>query len=115
MRVRQDLHRSHGWLLLGCIFVALASVVAVGLGVDSRVAFGTYAAAVASATAGLSFVAERLNLALFRRRAMAAGLSGEASERLFGAAADAEHWLSVLRTCNHVPTDTELATFVRKR
>ncbi len=115
VRVRLALHKGHGWLLLGCIFVALASVVAVGVTVESRLAFGTYAAAVASCTVGLGFVAERLSFHLFRRRAHACGLSDDACERLFAAAADADHWLDVLKTCGHAPSDRELASFVRQR
>lgn len=114
VKVRLDLHRSHGWLLLGCIFAALASVVAVGVSIDSRLAFGTYAAAVASGTVGLGFVAERLSFAMFRRKARAQGLSDDAAAKLFAAAEDAEHWLDVLKSCGHAPSDRELASFVRR-
>ena len=114
VRVRLALHRSHGWLLLGCIFVALASVVAVGVTVDSRVAFGTYAAAVACGTVGLGFVAERLSFGMFRQQARAQGLYDDAVVKLFAAAEDAEHWLDVLKSCGHAPSDKELASFVRR-
>lgn len=114
VRVRLELHKSHGWLLLACIFAALGSVVAVGVTVDSRLAFGTYAAAVAAGTVGLGFVAERLSFGLFRRRARSLGLSDEASVKLFAAAEDAEHWLDVLKSCGHTPSDRELASFVRR-
>ncbi|MDP2341611.1 MAG: hypothetical protein Q8O67_11690 [Deltaproteobacteria bacterium] len=115
VRLRLALDRSHGWLLLGCIFVALASVIAVGVTVESRLAFGAYAAAVAAGTVGLGFVAERLSFGLFANRAGACGLSRDASERLFVAATDADHWLDVLTSCGHAPTDHELASFVRQR
>jgi hypothetical protein len=114
VRVRLELHKGHGWLLLACIFVALASVVAVGVTVDSRLAFGTYAAAVAAGTVSLGVVAEGVSVAFFRRRTAAGGLSDDASAKLFAAAADAEHWLDVLKSCGHAPSDRELASFVRK-
>lgn len=115
VRLRHDLETHHGWLLLGCIGVALASVVGVGVSVESRLIFGAYAVAVAVGTVGLGFVADRLGYGLFRHRARAAGLSDDACARLFSAAADAGHWMDVLTSCGHVPSDDEIAGFVRHR
>jgi hypothetical protein len=115
VRLRHDLELHHGWVLLGCIGVALASVAAVGVSVESRLVFGAYAVAVACGTVGLGFVADRLGYSWFRRRARASGLSDGACERLFAAAGDAGHWMDVLGACGHVPSDDEVAGFVRKR
>jgi hypothetical protein len=113
VRLRHELEQHQGWLLLGLIGVALASVVAVGLSVDSRLAFGAYAGAVAAGAVGLGFVADRLGYGWFRRRALSAGLSDRASDQLFRSATDAGHWIDVLRSCGHAPSDDEVAAFVR--
>lgn len=115
VRLRMTVERSHGWVLLACIFLTLASVVLVGAAVKNPFTFGAYAAAVAASTVGLGFVSERLCYGFFRSRARAAGLSEAACEGLFRAAADAEHWLDVLRACGHEPSDAEIAGFIRSR
>jgi hypothetical protein len=115
VRLRHQLEQHHGWLLLGCIGLALASVAAVGVSFESRLVFGAYAVAVACGTIGLGFVADRVGYGLFCRRARAAGLSDGACQRLFAAAGDAGHWMDVLRSCGHAPSDDEIAGFVRPR
>ncbi len=115
VRLRHELEQQHGWLLLGLIGIALASVVAVGVSVDSRLAFGAYAGAVAAGAVGLGFVADRVGYGLFRRRALLAGLSEVATAELFRTAADAGHWMDVLRSCGQAATDVEVAAFVRRR
>jgi hypothetical protein len=115
VRLRHQLEQHQGWLLLGLIGAALVSVVAVGVSVESRLAFGAYAAAVAAGAVGLGFVADRLGFGLFRRQALLAGLSERAASHLFRAAADAGHWMDVLRSSGHAASDEEVATFVRQR
>jgi hypothetical protein len=115
VRLRHELEQHHGWLLLALIGAALASVVAVGVSVESRLVFGAYAAAVAAGAVGLGFVADRVGFGLFRRRALLAGLSEKATTQLFRSAADAGHWMDVLRSCGQAASDDEVATFVRKR
>jgi hypothetical protein len=115
VRLRLQLEQQHGWLVLGLLGAAVASVVAVGASVESRLALGAYAAAVAAGAVASGFVADQVGYALFRHRALGAGLSDEASRQLFRRATDAGHWLDVLRTCGHVPADGEVAAFVRCR
>jgi hypothetical protein len=115
VRLRHALEQQQGWLLLGLIGVALGSVVAVGVSVDSRLTFGAYAGAVAAGAVGLGFVADRVAYGLFRRRALLEGLSDNATAELFRSAADAWHWMDVLRSCGHAPGDAEVAKFVRRR
>jgi hypothetical protein len=115
VRFRLGLSGSHGWVLLGCIGVALAVVVAVGLVLESQLVFGACAAAMATCTVGMGFVSERLCNAAFARRGQAVGLSALACEQAFEAAGDAEHWLRVMASCGQEVTDQEVAAFVRHR
>lgn len=115
VRVRLDLVRAHGWVLLACIAAALACVGVVGVGVDSRVVFGACATAAACGSVGLGFVAERLSQLWFRAYATPCGLSAAAADELFLRAAEADHWQEVLAACDHAPTDEELARFVREQ
>lgn len=113
VHVRMRLERLHAWWLLGAMLMALLSVIVVGAAVDSRFAFGAWATAVASGTVWLGALAHWGQRAVFRRHALAVGLSGDAADRLFRAAADADHWLSVLDGCGQRPSPAELASFVR--
>jgi hypothetical protein len=113
IELRLRLERAHGWWLMGAMAGALLSVVVVGVVVGSSVVFGAYAAAVASGTVLLGVGAQWAQEAVFRRQAMLAGLSHDAAHRLFRAAADADHWIGVLRGCGQAPSPAELASFVR--
>ncbi|MBM4282980.1 MAG: hypothetical protein FJ137_20240 [Deltaproteobacteria bacterium] len=115
VRLRHGLEQHHGWLLLGLIVLAMASVVGLGLSIESRLAIGAYAAAVALGAVGLGFVADRVGYGLFLRRARDAGLSERASAQLFRSAGNAGHWIDVLRACGHAPDDDEVAAFIRGR
>jgi hypothetical protein len=115
VRLRHQLDQHHGWLLLGVIALVLASVAVVGVSVDSRLAFGAYAAAVTAGAVGMGFVVDRLGYGWFRRVALGAGLSESAAAALFQSGADAGHWIDVLRACGHTPSDDEVAAFVRGR
>ncbi len=114
VRLRLQLDQLHGWWVLGGVLLALASVVAVGVACDSRLALGAYAAAVASATVGVGMFATWLQGSTFRRRARDIGLSNAEADRLFIAAADADHWLGVMHHCGLPVTASEIAAFVRK-
>lgn len=114
VRLRLQLDQLHGWWVLGGVLLALASVVAVGVACDSRLALGAYAAAVASATVGVGVFATWLQGSTFRRRARDIGLSNAEADRLFIAAADADHWLGVMQHCGLTVTASEIAAFVRK-
>ena len=114
VRLRLRLERSHGWVLLGCIALALATVIAVGLTVDSRTIFGVYAAAVATASVVLGFAADAVSRAIFLRGSRDIGLDDGDSERLFLTAREADHWVNVLSTCGEDVSDHELAAFVRR-
>ena len=87
--------------------------VGVGAVVDSRFAFGAWAAAVASGTVWLGALANWAQGAVFRRHAAEARLSPDAAARLFRAARDADHWIEVLKACGQRPSHAELASFVR--
>lgn len=115
VRLRLQLERHHGWWLLGGVVGALASVVLVGAVVDSRLAFGAYAAAVASGTVGLGVFVSWLQAQQFRRAAQLAGLSSTATERLFVVAADADHWLQVIERCGLTVSANDIAAFIRQR
>ncbi len=114
VRLRLHLDQLHGWWVLGGVLLALASVVAVGVACNSRLVLGAYAAAVASATVGVGLFATWLQVSTFRRRAHEIGLSGAEADRLFVAAADADHWLGVMQHCGLPVTASEIAAFVRK-
>ena len=113
VELRLRLERAHGWWLMGAMAAALLSVVAVGVVVDSRAVFCGYAAAVASGTVLLCVAANWAQEAVFRRHATLAGLSEDAAHRLYRAAADADHWIGVLKGCGTAPSRAELASFVR--
>jgi len=115
VRLRLRLERAHGWWVLGGIFAALASVVVVGVVVDSRLTFGAYAAAVASGTVGLGMAASWLQGSTFRREARRIGLSTTAADRLFVVAVDADHWLKVIERCGLTVSASDIASFVRQR
>jgi hypothetical protein len=112
VRLRLALERGQGWALLALFGCGLLSCVVVGLSGASQAFVGVYAAAMASATAGLGLVVERVWWRLFRARARAEGLSERACEQLFARAGSAEHWLEVMVRCGHQPTDAEVASFV---
>lgn len=114
VRLRLHLDQLHGWWVLGGLLLALASVVAVGVACDSRLALGAYAAAVASATVGVGMFATWLQGSTFRRRASDIGLSDSEADRLFIAAGEADHWLGVMQHCGLPVTAGEIAAFVRK-
>lgn len=113
VELRRRLEHQHGWWLMGAMAVALLSVVGVGAVVDSRFAFGAWAAAVASGTVWLGALANWAQGAVFRRHAAESRLSPEAAARLFRAARDADHWIEVLKACGQRPSHAELASFVR--
>lgn len=113
VQLRLRLERLHAWWLLAAMGAALLSVIVVGAVVDSRFVFGAWATAVASGTVWLGALAHWGQRAVFRYHAQACGLSVEVADRLFRAAADADHWLSVLEGCGHHPSPAELASFVR--
>lgn len=115
VRLRLRLERAHGWWVLGGIVAALASVIVVGVVVDSRLTFGAYAAAVASGTVGLGMAASWLQGSTFRREARRIGLSTTAADRLFVVAVDADHWLKVIERCGLSVTASDVASFVRQR
>ena len=115
VHLRLRLQRAHGWWVLGGIFAAMASVLVVGLAVDSRLTFGAYAAAVASGTVGLGMFASWLQGSTFRRQARRAGLADVAADRLFVTAADADHWLEVIKQCGLTVSASDVASFVRQR
>lgn len=114
VELRLRLERAHGWWLMGAMAAALLSVVAVGVVIDSRAVFGGYAAAVASGTVLLGVAANWAQESVFRRHATLFGLSPDAAHRLYRAAADADHWIGVLRGCGSAPSRAELASFVRE-
>jgi hypothetical protein len=113
VELRLRLERLHAWWLLGAMGAALLSVIVVGAVFDSRFVFGAWATAVASGTVWLGALAHWAQRAVFRHHAVACGLSVDVADRLFRAAADADHWLSVLDGCGHRPSPAELASFVR--
>jgi hypothetical protein len=113
VQARMRLERLHAWWLLGAMGVALLSVIVVGATVESRFAFGAWATAVASGTVWLGALAHWGQRAVFRRQALGVGLSVDAADRLYRAAADADHWLAVLEGCGQRPSPAELASFVR--
>ncbi len=114
VHLRLRLERSLGWWVFGGVLAALASVVVVGIAVDSRLTFGAWAAAVASGTVGLGVAASWLQSVTFRRAALQAGLSAAAAEQLFLVAADTDHWLAVIEHCGLTVTAGEVASFVRQ-
>lgn len=112
--LRLRLERLHAWWLLGAMFLALLSVLVVGAVVDSRFVFGAWATAVATGVVWLGAVTPWAQRAVFLRQATACGLSADVADQLFVAAVDAAHWVSVLETCGHRPSQAELASFVRR-
>jgi hypothetical protein len=114
VKLRLRLERLHAWWLLGAMSLALLSVLVVGAVVDSRFVFGAWATAVATGVVWLGAVTPWVQRAVFLRHATASGLSADVAEQLFVAAVDAAHWVSVLETCGHRPSQAELASFVRR-
>jgi len=113
VEVGRRLERLHAWWLMGAMAAALLSVVVVGAVVESRWVFGAYAAVVAVASTGLGAATHWLKGALFRLHGREADLDEGEADRLLRAAADADHWLSVLNACGQRPSPAELASFVR--
>lgn len=114
VRLRLRLERLHAWWLLAAMSVALLSVFVVGAVVDSRFVCGAWATAVATGVVWLGAVTPWVQRAVFRHHATACGLSADVADQLFLAAVDAAHWISVLETCGHRPSQAELASFVRR-
>ena len=115
VRARLALERSNGWMLIGCLGLAIGSVFVFGGTPETRALLGVYAAVVGSAAAGLGFGLERLTWRFFLHLGRAQGLSDEACLRVFERAAGVDRWIEILQSCGREPTDAELASFICTR
>lgn len=113
VRARIALARAQGWAVFGCFTVAVLSVFLFGGSVASKAVLGVYAAAVASAAAGLGVFVERVSFRVFLHLGRDQGLSDRACGQIFERAAGADRWIEVMKACDRVPTDDELARFAR--
>ena len=113
VRARIALEQTHGWAVFACFVVAVLSVFLFGGSVESRAVLGVYAAAVASAAAGLGFGVERASWRVFLHLGRRQGLSDRACAQIFERAQGADRWIEMMKACDREPTDDELARFVR--
>lgn len=113
VRARIALEKTHGWAVFACFVVAVGSVFLFGGSVESRAILGVYAAAVASAAAGLGFGVERLSWRVFLHLGRKQGLSDRACAQVFERAQGADRWIDMMKACDREPTDDELARYVR--
>jgi hypothetical protein len=112
VRARIALEQTHGWAVFACFVVAVLSVFLFGGSVESRAVLGVYAAAVASAAAGLGFFVERLSWRVFLQLGRRQGLSDRACALIFERAQGADRWIDMMKACGREPTDDELARFI---
>lgn len=115
VRTRLSLERMRGWLLLSGIVGTVGAVVVLCLTVHSKVALGVLGPLVASLPFSAGLVSERLQWTWFLRVARSHGLSENASQRIWDAAAGADHWIAVLTACGRPPSDREVARFLTSR
>jgi hypothetical protein len=112
VRVRLQLDKARGWLLLIGLGSTAAMVVGLGVVVRDKWMLGMLAPVIASVPFGIGLFAERACFAYFARLAKSHGLSARAAKRIYDGALGADHWIAVLASCNRPPSDGEIASFV---
>ncbi|MFZ9887704.1 MAG: hypothetical protein ACO3JL_09400 [Myxococcota bacterium] len=110
---RLELERTAPWWVLTLLVGPIGLSMLLGLQLSSPTLVAATATMAATLGIGLSFCVDRALQALYVREGRALGISESTCRRLFERSPRASHLLQVMASCGRVPSDAELASFVR--
>jgi hypothetical protein len=113
VRRRLAMERQHGWVVLALLLTCLVLGVVGGTHFKSQIMLAGAAAMAATFGIGLSFYVEGAFLRRFVAEGRELGLTEAACRRLFQRGSEAGKLIEVMGSCGAVPSDAELARFVR--